>query len=109
MRVQKYLFESPNSKIEYPFLQNFAALVKPRWAHFSPHLRLHPREEQHGRGGKKEILPLLEEWRERTQATYGDLLDHLDILSLLPPPTVYPENISESRIVTNSSKSSNSL
>jgi hypothetical protein len=88
VRVQKYLLESPNSDIRFPFLQSFAALVKSRWTLFSPHLRLHPREERRGRGGKKEILPLLEEWKERTQATYGDLLD---FPYLLPLPTVYPE------------------
>ena len=93
VRIQKDLLEIPNFDISYPFLQCFAALCKPCLA---PHLKLYRREQQHRRGGKKEILPLLEEWKQRTHATYGDLLDILNSLYLLPPPTVYPEqNVSQ--------------
>ena len=103
VRIQKDLLEKSNCDISYPFLQSFAAVVKPRWEYLAPHLKLLPREEQHGRGGKKEILPLLEEWKQRTHATCGDLLDILNSLYLLPPPTFCAEqNISQ--IVTNSSK-----
>ena len=90
-RIQKDLLETPNCDISYPFLQSFAAVVQPRWAYLAPHLKLSPREEQQGRGGKKEILPLLEEWKQKTHATYGNLLDVLDSLYLLPPLTVYHE------------------
>ena len=91
MRIQKDLLETPNCDISYPFLQSFAAVVKPRWTYLAPHLKLFPRKQQQGRGGKKEILPLLEEWKQRTHATYGNLLDVLDSLYLLPPLTVYHE------------------
>ena len=102
MRIQKDLLEIPNCGISGPILQCFAAHIKPWWKYFFPHLKLHSREQQHGRGGKKEILPLLEEWKQRTHATYGDLLDILNSLYLLPPPTFYPEqNISQ--IITNHS------
>ena len=73
-----------NLRIEYPFLQSLVGVMGPKWPYFYPLLSDSRNAGEQRQERKKAVISFLEDWQQREHPTYGDLIDILNGLYVLP-------------------------
>ena len=104
--LQKQLLDrsNANAAVDDVFLQMLADIAGTKWPYLAPFLSFTPTEIKEAKGGKKPLLFLLTEWKERVHATYGDLLDIMSTLYLQTQPPAQMIDRPSPEITHNSSK-----
>ena len=88
--LQKQLLDRNNANVavDDAALQMLADVVGTRWPYLTSFLSFTCTEIKEAKRGKKPLLFLLTEWKERMHATYGDLCDIMSTLYLQTQPPV---------------------
>ena len=88
--LQKQLLDRNNTNVpvDDAALQMLADVAGTRWPYLTSFLSFTRTEIKEAKQGKKPLLFLLTEWKERVHATYGDLCDIMSTLYLQTHPPV---------------------
>jgi len=103
--LQKQLLDrcKENAAVDDVSLQILADVAGTKWPYLASFLSF-TRTIKEVKGGKKPLLFLLTEWKERVHATYGDLHDIMSTLYLQTQPPAQTIDRPSPEITHNSSK-----
>ena len=104
--LQKQLLDRNNANVpvDDAALQMLAHIAGTRWPYLASFLFFTRTEIKEAKRGKKPLLFLLTEWKERVHATYGDLCDIMSTLYLQTQPPVQMIDRPSPEITHNSSE-----
>lgn len=104
--LQKQLLDrsNANAAVDDISLQMLCDIADTKWPYLAYFLSFTRTEIKEAKGGKKPLLFLLTEWKERLHATYGDLHDIMSTLYLQTRPRAQTIDRPSPEITHNSSK-----
>ena len=104
--LQKQLLDrsNANAAVDDVSLQMLADVAGTKWPYLASFFPFTPTEIKEAKGGKKPLLFLLTEWKERVHATYGDLSHIMSTLYLQTQPHAQMIDRPSPEITHNSSK-----
>jgi len=104
--LQKQLLDrnNANTAVDDVSLRMLADVAGTKWHYLTSFFSFTPTEIKEAKGGKKPLLYLLIEWKERVHATYGDLCDIMSTLYLQTQPLAQTIHRCSPEITHNSSK-----